>query len=93
MLEMVGFGERVPLVKNSSAANKQMNRRVEIIVYAADRPLGTAALEHIGAGLGEYRGSPHDFGKTMRAIRPVAAGGKSAPAEFFQHSCVITTGP
>lgn len=31
-LEIVGFGERVPLVKNSNAANKQKNRRVEISV-------------------------------------------------------------
>jgi outer membrane protein OmpA-like peptidoglycan-associated protein len=31
-LEIVGFGERAPLVKNNSAANKQKNRRVEISV-------------------------------------------------------------
>ena len=47
-LEIVGCGERVPLVKNTSAANKQKNRRVEISVqeggFQKDMPgLGTKA--------------------------------------------------
>ena len=65
----------------------------EIIVYAGDQPLGAAELENIGSGLGQYRGSVGDFGKSLRGIRPVKAEGKIQPAQFYQNSCVITTGP
>jgi len=54
-LEIVGFGERVPLVKNSSAANKQKNRRVEISVqqsgFQKNVPgLGTESSEGTSSG-------------------------------------------
>jgi len=65
----------------------------EIIVYAGDQPLGNAALEKIGAGLGQFRGSVVDFGKSLRGIRPVKREGTSRPAEFFQNSWTISTGP
>jgi len=65
----------------------------EIIVYGSDKPLGRVDLESIGAGLGRFRGSIGDFGTALRGIRPVATGEKAGPAQFYQNTCTIITGP
>ncbi|MCL3780164.1 OmpA family protein [Prolixibacteraceae bacterium JC049] len=36
-LQTVGYGEEQPIVENNSAANRALNRRVEIAIYANDK--------------------------------------------------------
>ena len=39
-LQVRGFGFSLPLVPNANAANKQINRRVEVELWPAERPVG-----------------------------------------------------
>lgn len=71
----------------------------QIVVYAADKPLGDVALEPSGGGLNAYRGSRASLEVSTRGIQVTAApGGAGLPgspsgAEFYEGVWKITSGP
>ena len=66
----------------------------QIVVYASEVPLGDVPMENLGQGLSSFKGTRGALGVRTRgiAVAPVASGGKSGPAEFYEGAWTLTTG-
>jgi hypothetical protein len=64
----------------------------QVVVYASEVPVGQVAMESVGEGLRQYKGSREALGGLTRSIEVVgAAPGSHSGAEFYEATWTLST--